>query len=1694
MQRDKHTRSKGVQRISLIILKTCLWLIASLLFILVSAFVALRFPKTQNFIAGKATVYLSKKIKTKVELKKIRINFPASVSIEGLYLEDEKLDTLFYGEHIDIDIALWRLFSKKLEVSDIELQNITAHLSREKGSGKFNFDFIAAAFASAKKDTVPVIKDTLGAWKFDLNRIVLKNIDFTYRDDQNGKSLDLQLGNLETRIKKFDPDHKIFRIGKTSLSDSKFRFIQLETNKPGNANDQATPLPELSLDETQLERVQVVYHNLTNSEELACSIGTFSVAPKKVDLSKLEFDLHSLSLHDSQIKYTQNKVFTRDTLISKTGGSSPHFSFSVKELDLENNTLTFNNSSASQLKQQFDPNHVFVQQLTLKGKDLSLGRNKARLDIVNTHFKEHNGFNLKSLQGELYYDSSQATIKNLDLHFNNSHISQEFDLQYHSLATLKDSLSQVRMYASFKETKIDLKDLLYFSPDILKKLPLKKEQNNTVLFVSGKIKGTTDDLTISKLDVRTLRSTEIKIDGVFKKILDLKTIYASTSFQIKSTDKDIKSMLVDTLIPKDIQLPGSFSLSGTYKGYIRNFDASLNAKTSFGNAEATITMNPKTNNEQTYEAKLRTQNFDAGKLLNRSDLVGPITLTASAKGKGFDTSNLDAEVRITLIKAFLKNYEYKNFSLNGRIKKQSFNGSASMHDENLVFDFSGNVDLSLAHPKYTFTLNLLGADLKALRLSDEDLRVAALISSDLGPDLTGSASISNALIVRNGHRFPIDSVVLNSTFKNEETQLDLRSGILTAQFKGNMTLKELPLVMKQHFNSYFNLHDAEKTERLTRQKFDFTLNVYDPTLITSNFIPKLKSLTPFTIKGSYNSTTKNISLSTTIEQIKYDDLVIDTLKLNINSDANKLQYDLRLAELSNNTLKFENALLSGEVKNNILRFSASLAKDDSLKMLVLKGELKSMDHAFELKFDPDLVLNTQSWNIDRGNFIHFEKSGFYVNRLNLSNGTQLLSLDSKEKTPGSPLELKFKNFEISSFSRLAENKKELAKGVVNGDLVLEKQNDHFAFRSDLVINDLIFQSAPIGTVRLKASNFEASQKYDLDLSIEGNGNDLVMKGFYRASAAGQIDLLLNVKHLNLASVEPFTFDQLSRMSGSMQGSIHLKGALKAPVIEGYLDFDKAAFKPKIMDSYLMVQESRMSFASEKIRFDNFILRDSLDHTATLNGSIDLHNLETITLDLHLKTEQFLALNTTKEDNSLYYGTLIMDSDIRIKGTTDAPTVDAKIKLDKGSTITYIKPESQITKNESKGVVEFINPSNKEISIIARQNDSLEGISKIKGIELNASVNIDRSVQLKMIVDRSTGDSLYVKGGGLLDFNLDRSGKTSLSGKYTISDGGYYLSLENLVKRNFKIQKGSTVTWSGDMLDPYVELTAVYSIKTSPLDLVQDELAGVSEFEKNKYRNLLTFLVYLKMTGFVSTPEISFDIQLSAGDRGALNGTVNTKLAQLREDESQLNKQVFALLTLRRFVGENPLESNGEGGGLSSASRSSASKVLTQQLSSLSERYVTFVNLDVGVNSFEDYSTGTQQGRTQVQLGVSKKLFNERFTVRVGGNVDVEGDRASQNTANDVAGDISLDYKLTEDGRYKLEASRENQYTNPIEGELTKTAAGVVYTRNFNTFRQLLKKPEKGEKEKRKLKEKQKKLEDRKKEKQDEAENGEEKNL
>jgi hypothetical protein len=210
------------------------------------------------------------------------------------------------------------------------------------------------------------------------------------------------------------------------------------------------------------------------------------------------------------------------------------------------------------------------------------------------------------------------------------------------------------------------------------------------------------------------------------------------------------------------------------------------------------------------------------------------------------------------------------------------------------------------------------------------------------------------------------------------------------------------------------------------------------------------------------------------------------------------------------------------------------------------------------------------------------------------------------------------------------------------------------------------------------------------------------------------------------------------------------------------------------------------------------------------------------------------------------------------------------------------------------------------------------------------------------------------------------------------------------------------------------------------------------------------------------PTISFDIVLPEGNNSVSTEIINTtqaKLTQLRQQQDEMNKQVFALLLLNRFVGENPFASETGGTNVSSLARESASKILSQQLNNLAGDLIEGVELNFDLNTSDDYTTGQRENKTDLNVGISKKLLNDRLKVTVGSSFGIEGPQQTNQDANNIAGDVSLDYQLSKDGRYKIRVYRVNKYQVALQGEVVETGVAFVITMNYNKFKELYAKSE-----------------------------------
>ncbi len=703
-----------------------------------------------------------------------------------------------------------------------------------------------------------------------------------------------------------------------------------------------------------------------------------------------------------------------------------------------------------------------------------------------------------------------------------------------------------------------------------------------------------------------------------------------------------------------------------------------------------------------------------------------------------------------------------------------------------------------------------------------------------------------------------------------------------------------------------------------------------------------------------------------------------------------------------------------------------------------------------------MLLNYERWNIAANNQLIVSPTNITATDFTLSKGTEQLSINSLPET-GAPLNVAFNSFRLATITGFINPDSLLVDGVMNGTVTLTNIMKQPLFTSNLTINDLSLKQDTIGNINLQVSN-TAANRYNTNVTITGRGNDVALTGYFAPQGENiALDLDLAIRQIQLNTFEGALADFIKSASGAINGNVSIAGTTAAPKVQGQLNFDTAMLYTRISGGPIYINNEQINVTENGFVFDQFSVTDSSNNALTIDGTVRTLNFINYRFDLDVDAENFRIVNTTKQDNKLFYGDMNIDANLHVAGTEVKPVVDGEISVNKGTDFTIVIPQVEPGVVQREGVVEFVDFDSPQNDSLFLAYDSLN-TTEILGFDFAANIDINKEARFNVIIDVANGDLLSLKGQGQLTTGIDQSGKITLTGTYEIEEGAYQFSF-NFLRRLFAIEKGSKITWLGEPTNAQLDVTAKYIANTAPLDLVDDQITEQSQ--RNYYLQKLPFEILLNLDGELLKPVLTFDIVLPTEQNYNVSGdileTVRARLAQLRQEPSELNKQVFSILLLNRFVGQNPFASSGSGAGFNAGSfaRTSVSKLLTEQLNQLAGGLIAGVDLNFDVASSDDYTTGTRQNRTDLNVGLSKRLLNERLTVTVGSNFELEGPQQSNQRSNNIAGNVAVNYQLSRDGRYMLRFYRKNEFEGLLDGYVIETGLGFIMSVDYNKFRQIL---------------------------------------
>lgn len=1641
------------------------WVIASLIFLIILALLLIQTAPVQNFARKKIVGYLENKLKTRVEIGRLNVKFPTSLSLQNVFFEDQSKDTLLYGGELDVDISMLKLLKSEINIQEISVNNILAKIKRLPPDSTFNFQFIIDAFASAPSKSSG--KQDTSSIKMNIDRIIINNTRIIYKDASTGNDMDLMVGHLGTKISTFDPSHLLFEIPSITLKGLKGHFYQLQPIQQPVKKIVSEPAaqPENFLQfinkEMNFSDIDVAYKSESPNINSSFVIGKLIVHPKRFDFKNSIYTLNDATLNNSGIviETVSKKVMksTKDTALSKA--PVPLFKIISEQITINNSSLKYDDNSLPHITNGMDYSHLYLSELSLKANNLEYSIDTTLVSVKSASAKEQSGFVLNNLITDFTMNPSGVSLQNLLIETPGSEIKKSVIISYPSLDAIQKDPGVLGIDLDLQNSKIAVKDLKTFLPALsTQATPL---SSNSTLYADARITGKVNDLNFQKLILRGLSATDINASGSINGLPYTKKIYADLIInKFQSSKNDILSFLPKGTLPRNITLPESLAASGTIKGGMNNVTTDLAINTSLGNAKIKGNLiNITDQNEAQYNLVLNAVNLQLGTLMQNPQL-GSLTGDFKVNGTGLKPEIANATFSGVIPNVTLNNYNYTNITADGSIANKVYKINASVHDPNLDAEVSAGGDFTGKYPSVQLKATIDSIKTLPLHLSANSIVYHGDIDGNFtntDPDnLAGNLMITHSILVNNGQRITLDSLQLIADNNNGLHNLELKSDFITATIKGKYKLTQLADVFRQSIDPYFSLN--EKKNNVKTDPYNFTINagvIYNPALRT--FIPALTELKPISLNGAFASDT-GWNLSINSPYIIYGGNIINDANIHAGTKNGAIAFNTSVKQIKNGTaISMYATTLDGTLQNNNLNFTLNIKDQKSADKYTLAGLLSipsTNNYTFSLK-PRNLLLNYDKWNVNEGNSIQYINGGIKSHNFILSQNNQQLSLNSSGTGNNSPLQIDFKNFKIATITGFVESDSLLVNGLLNGNAIVKNLQAQPTFATDLTIENLSVYQDTIGNFTAKINN-NVANTYHADLTLKDRGNDVSINGDYIVKPTNSsYDFIVNIAALQMHTIEGFTKGSIKDARGFVYGKIALNGSLNNPNLDGKINFDNTAFNASALNNVFKIEKASMVIINNKgIELNNFVIRDTADNALAIGGAINTTDFLNYNFDLTIKARNFQAINSTNKDNRLFYGKMVFSTNLTIKGTPTHPVIDGNLIIDDKTDFTVVLPQQEPGVEKREGIVRFVDYSaTAEDSLLMVPYDSLN-VSSLLGYDVSVNITVNKEATFNMIVDEANGDFLKLKGTAQLTAGVDASGKITLVGSYEIDEGSYNLSF-NFLKRNFIIQKGSRIVWTGEPTTAQISVNAIYIANTAPLDLVQSQLVG----DPTIYKQKLPFEVHLTLAGELLKPQITFDIILPSDKNYNVSNdiitTVQNKLILVRQDPGEMNKQVFALILLNRFIGENPFDIT-SGGSLNAGTLAmqSVSRLLTEQLNALTQNLIEGVDINFDVATTQDYTTGSQQNRTDLNVGISKRLLSDRLTVTVGSNFELQGPQPAGNQQQNFAGDISINYNLSKDGKYMLRAYRKNDYTDIIEGYVIETGIGFIISVDYNKFKEL----------------------------------------
>ena len=1641
------------------------YLFTSLSVLLVTLILLSQLKPVQNAIAQKAIRWFGQKTGAEVTLNEFRWRKMKIIEVKDLLLKDTEGDTLVAIDHGLIKLNPFALFQRKVQIHEMLLSHSTVYLHINE-TGTLNYQFLIDAFPSGDSPSAS------RPWTITPDSVSVDHFSFEYFDENTKANLTTGFDSLTTSFQKLDLQKQQLAIEHVSLVNPTLDYLIF----PSNDNmavppDTATQISSPDLGWNLSVKSLHIQNGTINYQEKSGIKQDPGFNPQHIALENVRVDVNNITIDPTGMQAHLQKLTLRDHsgLAVNHLSSRVHFTDNFTELDQFE--IQTGNSRVNQYLKLTYPDFGSLVRIASKNgepaspiqvqwavKESHIGPQDIRLfipDILPSTTPSPITLDME-IEGSL----AKLFIRQLD-------IAQGAELNFNGTGELNHLLKKDQFHfdLAINNSTADYKKLNSFLPKGT--IPPALDQWGSMQ-LTGSVKGKQSDFRIQNLSLKTETGPQLTGNSRIKGLPNVKTANFQVQLDNLITHPNHWKGFVSDSLPGFIDSLGIIALKVTYTGSLTDFTTNLSLHSGMGSLFANTAINFNSDySDAAYQGAISLQQFDLGKITGDS-LLSTVTLIADIEGKGLQPQDWDTQITAVVKDLTYKHYSYDSLYLNGQLKASVFDGLVQLKDPNFAFNYDGLISFEDTIPAYHFALQVDTVNLEKLGLYEAPLGLSTKLSVNCSnatlDQLEGDLIIDYLSITDADNHYHSDTIRISSHMDSTlRRELTGQSKLASFGISGLYELSQLPDVWISWLDQYFlnskllfpssPAENTPVTDSLTTSptKIDAYIHLNDPTELTGIFLPGLKKLHSADLTLQFDNTRDVWNIQGEIPDLEYGDFKANDIRITSLAQANGIQTTIMADSLQNgvNRLLLQ-PQLSMALKHDSLLFDLTTSVPDSVHSQ-LGGNITQDSGTLTLRINESLLIGGETWAVDGNNQFSFTPDKQWsINDLNLNKAKEHIMIDGRGNLADSSshANIAFDKFDLNDLGVLMGYPDGFLGGVLNGQTTLSDIQTNLHYRADLNLQEWSLDNAQMGNLNLKATQLINQPVIKMEANLGGAGSTVRAFGWYDIDQRA-FDATAEVDKLEMQVIDPFVKGLIHDSEGYLNGQLNLRGSPDKPILNGSLALNKLKTVIDYVNTTYKIESGTILFTEEEIAFGTIQMADITNQLelpsgkvnlplATLSGKVNHQFFDQIDMDLQFTTDRFQFLNTTAKDNELFYGSLLLKTDISVTGPIAQPQFKINAQTEPGTRV-FVVPlteEQVITKED------FIVFGKPELDSLGRDTNFVKNYKLTSpGIDLQLNLELTPDAELQVIIDPVTGDKLVCSGSSALTVEMDQAGNVSLNGDYNISSGKYTFNYEQLLKREFDISKGSNIVFNGDPLKAKLDITAVYETRVNLTDLVPDYTAAINQRADVQLQ--------MNIKGDLINPVLTFDILLPEHAQGSLADAANTRLEQIRNNETELNTQVFGLLLFNSF-----LSSSNNSGSISNAGEtvllSSVSKLITSQLNNFANKLIKGVDFTLGVDAYKPTEEGTLNAgvTTEVQLGLSKRIFNDRLAIKVGGNLNVGASAEEEEVLTAFTSDFALEYSLTPSGNYILRVYRQSDYDAVNEGNVTRTGAGISIKKEF----------------------------------------------